>query len=285
MSIEEEINKDEFSFTADILKEEFGLSDEDLAGLTKEEDVIEQEEEKEPPKQSKHDAEASELGWVNEKEWVAKGKDPEDWKPAKAFLEVNKFHKAIDEKLNKIERKHEQEIQKLKDYHEKEQLILVKRLLSEREAAVETGDVEAFKAIDAQLEQVKQVQPQQTQNEMHPAILEWNEKNKGWVGNKDNQAKLLEVRALYSAISQSDPTLDPYKILKEVDRKIEVLYPTTNVRREQPPVNEKHTKTQTKETYSMNDLTHAERQQYREIGHMYDNEQHFIKTAIAERKK
>lgn len=279
----------EIEISEDVAKEEFGLTQEDINELVQEstQEVEEEEvvEQKEPPKPSKHESEASELGWVSQDEWVAKGKDPEDWKPAKAFLEINKLHKSVDEKINKLAREHQEAIQGLNKFHELQLLDTIKKLTLARDNAVETGDLEAFKAIDSQLEQVKQVQPTQPVNEKPFAVQEW-EKANPWCHDPLDERTIL-ANALFKSTVTLNPNMTLDARLKYVDDTLSLKFPKTNARREAPAATEPSAKQTAKKTYTLADLSNSERAQWHSFGKdWYDNdEQKFIKAAIAARNK
>lgn len=135
-----------------------------------------------------HEEKASSLGWVSKEEWVEQGKDPDDWKPAKVFLEhgdmigkIRNQSKELEESRRAITFMHE----KHKTAYEKGYQNALADLRNQKRAALADGDFvkadEIDEKIDATkeaLEQVKNTPPPVPQTQqVDPDHVEWVQRN------------------------------------------------------------------------------------------------------------
>lgn len=131
---------------------------------------------------------ASALGWVSKEEWVEQGKDPDDWKPAKVFLEhgdmigkIRSQSKELDDVRRVVNFMHE----KNKDAYQKGYQSAIADLRAQKRAALAEGDLvkadQIDEKIDATKEALDQVRnsrpPEVPTNQIDPEHVEWVQKN------------------------------------------------------------------------------------------------------------
>ena len=177
--------------------------------------------------------EARALGWKAPDEW--KGEVPagyiddptryleraESFAPFRKIKEkLGEVEKTTAESLRRIEEVTARTVQRERERHAAE----LAKIKADKVAAVEVGDVQAFKALDAQEERIrKEMQPVEEKPQgpsIRPdekaAIEHWRV-DKPWFGK--DRAMTLAASEYYSE-AQKDGLTDPQAILKFVDRRM-----------------------------------------------------------------
>jgi hypothetical protein len=127
------------------IKEEFDIQDdvieaEDAEALEPEE--VEQEEREVDPEVERATAD----GWMPKEDWVAKGKDPDDWVSHRKFNERGEMMgkiKELDSKLKNKATEFEDRISSINKIHKMQLNEAIKRAEQARDEAIEIGDKEA----------------------------------------------------------------------------------------------------------------------------------------------
>lgn len=147
-----------------------------------------------------------------------KGLSPGEWIRNKSFFKkIDVMNKRINDLTTQI-----QEAQK-RGYEEG-----LKALDAQRHAAVEYGNVEEFKKIDAQMQDI--------QNRMNattaaivtdPAVIEFNERNKDWVYADTAKGKIIYDKVM--DFSQNLPSyLTPAERVDQVEEYVKLSFPERN---------------------------------------------------------
>lgn len=167
--------------------------------------------------------EARALGWKAEDEW--KGEKPAGYIPdpvrylerAESFAPFRKLKEQNAEALRRIEAVAAKQVERDRAAHAAE----LARVKAEKAAAVETGDVEAYKALDKQEDRLREAAPEAPQKSAVPdnhraAIENWSV-DKPWF--KKDQSMTIAAANFYGE-AQADGLTDPQAILKFVDRRM-----------------------------------------------------------------
>lgn len=132
---------------------------------------------------------AMEQGWVPQDQWDG---DPDQWRPAKEFLDRGELFKKIDDQSRTI-KEVRKALDDLRKHNAKIAEVEYKRALDtlkqQKKDALLEGDADAVIEIDEKIDLVRDAQkeatatPQETASEaLHPAFSAWRERN-GWYDN------------------------------------------------------------------------------------------------------
>lgn len=183
---------------------------------------------------------AMEQGWVPQEEWTG---DPDDWRPAKEFVDRGELFRKIDELKNENKRIR-QGVEEFKRHHEKVKELAYKQALADLKAqkklALESGDADAVIQIDEKIAEtreeatkaaqapVEQPQPQGP----HPDFVRWEARNTWYKADRAMKAVADEVARDMVSRGEQDIT----RILTEVDKEMRKAFPTKfeNPRRNAP---------------------------------------------------
>ena len=167
-------------------------------------------------------------GWVPQEEWAG---DPDQWRPAKEFLDRGELFKKIDEQ--KRELKHlRTAIDDLGKHHAQVKAIAFKEALAtlraQKKEALETGDADAVIAIDDRIAETRDAQkaaeatpPPPVQEAPNPEFARWEARN-AWYKN-DRAMKVYAddiAREMFA-----NGVVDPSVVLPEVDRLVRKEFP------------------------------------------------------------
>lgn len=212
------------------------MAEENLEIHTPESDPIADEVQLSPVEQR-----AMEQGWVPQEEWAG---DPDDWRPAKEFIDRGELFKRIEEQKRELKQlktamsefgKHHAEVKKLA-YKQ-----ALEDLRARKKEALESGDADAVIQIDDRIAETREAQkvaentPAVTDNpapQPDPEFVQWQARNQWY--HTDRAMKLyaddVAVELFQRGIS------DPATILKEVDRQIRQKFKSEfeNPNREKP---------------------------------------------------
>ena len=189
------------------------------------------------PELSPVEQKAMEQGWVPQDQWDG---DPEQWRPAKEFLDRGELFKKIEDQ-NRTIKEFKRALDDLKQHHAKtretEYSRALQALKEQKKAALEEGDADAVIKLDDQIDLVKEEQQklkQQpvTQDELvAPEFTTWVEKNSWYESSQP-------MRAYADALGRdlAFKGLTPSQVLKEVEKQVRLEFPNkfTNPNRNKP---------------------------------------------------
>ena len=215
------------------------------AGLEDEEkgDEIEADEEAAiKPEYSAIELEAREDGHTTKAEWVEAGKDPDEWKSAKRYIEHGQMLNSLSKSkadLDNLRKETDKRFASLNKLHKAETDAKIKALKSEQRKAVEEADTEAYDNAQEQLEELKIApepieEPEPTSNKS-PEVVAW-EKANPWI-NDDNDPRSADAIDFWEGYIKRNPDSNSAAALKHVDKKMAALYKKEakiNPRREVP---------------------------------------------------
>lgn len=190
------------------------------------------------PQLSAAEQQAMEQGWVPQDEWEG---DPEQWRPAKEFLDRGELFKKIEDQ-NRTIKEFKRALDDLKGHHAKtretEYARAIQALKAQKIAALEEGDAATVVKLDDQIDLVKDEQsklkqaayePQEPQ--VSPEFTNWVDKNKWYETSQP-------MRAYADALGRdlAYKGLSPGEVLKEVERQVREEFPQKfrNANRDKP---------------------------------------------------
>ena len=190
------------------------------------------------PQLSAAEQQAMEQGWVPQDEWEG---DPEQWRPAKEFLDRGELFKKIEDQ-NRTIKEFKRALDDLKGHHAKtretEYARAIQALKAQKIAALEDGDAAAVVKLDDQIDLVKDEQSklkqaafQPQQEQLNPEFVNWVDKNKWYETSQP-------MRAYADALGRdlAYKGLAPGEVLKEVERQVRDEFPQKfrNANRDKP---------------------------------------------------
>jgi hypothetical protein len=289
---QEEITEDVSPHQEAAMREAFGLNESEPEPEDAPEEAPEPEEKPEPTPDPEESS-AKQHGWTTKAEWVAQGKNPDDWVNAKHFNEKGRLINesrlyrqekgTFDQRLQNVKILFDAQIRNLKTENA--------QLLQAKKEAVTYGDFEAVQKIDAQLmdNAVNQLAVSQAANaDSEPAVIpqalvpivqdrinkevEWNRSN-AWI--HDGSEKANFAIQLYNQLDAQDPYSTFETRLKILNAEVEKKFPSapkTNPNRDKAPVTDARSARSTSSALTMADLTPAERKDFDAFGVlMYGN--------------
>ena len=169
---------------------------------------------------------ALEEGWVPQDEWTG---DPEQWRPAKEYLDRGELFKKIEDQ-NRTIKEFKRALDDLKGHHartrETEYARALVALKEQKIAALEEGDAAAVIKLDDQIDLVKDEQSKlkqavnEPQEQINPEFTNWVDKNKWYETSQP-------MRAYADALGRdlAYKGLAPAEVLKEVERQVREEFP------------------------------------------------------------
>lgn len=201
------------------------MAEENKAPEGQNKDVVEQNQ----PQQelSPIEQKALEAGWVPKDQWEG---DPEQWRPAKEFLDRGELFKKIEDQ-NRTIKEFKRALEDLKQHHARVREVEYKRALEalkqQKKAALEEGDAEAVIRLDDQIDLVKSEQnklrqlPQvDVETAPNPEFVAWVEKNKWY-----ETSRPMKVFADDLGRELAMKGLSPSEVLREVERQVRLEFP------------------------------------------------------------
>ncbi len=192
----------------------------------------------EPTGPTETEQRAMDSGWVPKDQWEG---DPEQWRPAKEFLDRGDLFKKIDDQ-NRTVKELKRALDDMKAHHSKvretEYAHALATLKAQKQVALEEGDAAKVIQLEDKIDLVKDEQkslraePAQSQEaQVAPEFTEWTNRNK-WYEN--NQPMRAYADALGRDLAYKG--LAPKEVLKEVERQVKMEFPNkfTNPNRDKP---------------------------------------------------
>ncbi len=248
------------------IDEQFQAAIKSSLGTDDEIEVEHEEETQDDPKPtstpSKWDEEARSMGHTSLEEWVANGKDADDWVSPKEYVRWGKQK----EEIRKLKEDHQRDKEEQRQWLEYQKQQAIDEIKKRRDEAVRYADEDAFKTAQGQLDQL-QVRPQGQPVPVgpHPAIAKWEAENK-WITDKSSpKAKFAD--GLYHQFVATNPNATPEQLINYIDNEVNKVFPKTNPLRDTPTQTERNFNTQTpskqpKQKLSFKDLSSVERNQW-----------------------
>lgn len=162
-------------------------------------------------------------GWVPQEEWSG---DPEQWRPAKEFLDRGELFKKIEEQKRELKHmraaiddlgKHHAEVKKIA-YRE-----ALAALKAQKKEALETGDTDAVIEIDDKIAEAREAQkvaeapkPVAPEPVVNEAFLQWEARNAWYKTDRVMKAAADAIAQEMLERGHRDPAL----ILAEVDKQM-----------------------------------------------------------------
>lgn len=263
------------------------------------------------------DNKARQMGWVPRDEWRG---DPDDWTPAKRFVQTGdmiKANRALHQKVEYLENNFNQRLANMQQSHATQLKTNLDQLKLERDSAVDVGDTEKYQAINKQIETLEQttretqIQPQlnapplpdpakpaqqQTYNAteavqnlvQHPVVKQWRNNNP-WV-NEDSPKTAYAERQFLQWVNNNvnNPSATIEQGLLFVDDALTREFPDVNTNRQRASLSEKRggpARRSSNLTLTMNDLNRDERIIWQTMGKSWKNQAAFLKSCQADREK
>ncbi len=179
---------------------------------------------------------ARDQGWVSKEEWEADGKDVEQWRPAKEFVDRGELYKSIHSTKRELKQT-QASLAALQKHHayvfEKAQKQALDELKREKRIAIQNEDFQKLNEIEENIEElteqqqaekeafVKEQAIPQTQG-VHPDFAAWQETNSWYI--KDEE---LREYADFKGIkyTQKNPGIDPKLVLEYVAKEVRKQFP------------------------------------------------------------
>ena len=218
---------------------------------------------------------AMEEGWVPEAEW---GGDPDQWRPAKEFLDRGELFKKIEDQ-NRTMKDMKRALDDMKHLQAKTREVEYARALtslkSQKKQALEEGNADSVIAIDDQIDLVKTEQrkleagPSQ-EPEVAPEFTAWVDKNNwyetdpGMRGYADSLGRSLGAKGM-----------TPMQVLQEVEKEVRKEFPHkfTNPNRQKPGAVEGSVKSgKSTDNYALSDIERQVMQRFVRTGAMTEKE-------------
>lgn len=265
------------------------------------------DEQPEPSKLSESEAEARSRGWTSKAEWLAAGKDAEDWVSHKHFNEkgrlisqarkLEQLEKTFDNRINNVKVLYDAQAKQLKAENA--------RLLEAKNQAIDYGDRAQVEQIDKQLldnainmMSIEQAagsfkQPSQPPQEELEKEAAW-ERNNQWINTQDPASpefgKATYTRNLYAQLLQQYPNSTADERIAVVEREVAAKFPVA------PKVNQarqnavavtdsKTSKSVSNGKLTMADLTPDESKQWNQFGKdMFGTKEAFLQAVSDSRR-
>jgi hypothetical protein len=173
--------------------------------------------------------EASEFGWVPKEKWESDGRDPDEWRSAREFVERGKLFKSMYELKRGyagLDAKHKALQQHHTHVFEKAHKQALDDLKKERRMAMRNDDMESAEALENEIEQLKEnheKERQIVQNEQvkastsatpNPEFQAWMDRNAWYLSDADLRDEADAIALMYV---NRNPQSQPGVILKHVE--------------------------------------------------------------------
>jgi hypothetical protein len=179
---------------------------------------------------------AREQGWVSKEEWTADGRNAEEWRPAKEFVERGEIFKSLHQVKRELkqEKAAREALQKHHQYvFEKSYQKALNDLRQERRQAMRDEDLAKVEEVEDKMAKVQQEYAQETQaiaaqvqtaaaaNGVQPEFQEWVNRNQWFTQDNDMREFAEAVGLIYI---QKNPSSPPAEVLKHVESKVRKQY-------------------------------------------------------------
>lgn len=182
------------------------------------------------PQLSEVEVRAQEQGWVPQDQWEG---DPDQWRPAKEFLDRGELFKKIDEQKREL-KQIKAAMEEFGKHHAKVREVEYQRALAtlkaQKKAALEEGDADAVVEIDERIAETKEqakeaaaeaARPAPQQGEPDPAFVRWQNRNQWYSNDRAMKAVADDVARDLVLRGEKDPTV----ILSAVEKEVRKEFP------------------------------------------------------------
>lgn len=167
---------------------------------------------------------ANQQGWVPQDEWEG---DPDQWRPAKEFLDRGELFKKIDEQ-NRTIKEFKKALEEFGKHHSKVQKVEYERakadLLKSKKEALEEGDADAVIDIDEKLALVRDAAKNIPANSVNiPDPAEQNVVFQSWVGRNSWYENNMAMRAYADRVGNdlgAKGGMSPTDLLAAVEKEV-----------------------------------------------------------------
>jgi len=181
---------------------------------------------------------AMEQGWVPQDQWEG---DPEQWRPAKEFLDRGELFKKIEDQ-NRTIKEFKRALDDLKQHHAKtretEYARALNALKAQKKAALEDGDADSVIKLDDQIDLVKAEQQKLQSQARTPEVPAVDPEFTNWVAKNNWYETSQPMRAYADALGRELALRgnSPSEVLKEVERQVKIEFAAkfTNPNRNKP---------------------------------------------------
>ena len=192
-------------------------------------EVQKEEQHIEPHQPTDLEQRAMDQGWVPQEEWAG---DPDDWRPAKEFIDRGELFKKIDDQKRELKQLRTT-MEEFGKHHARVREIEYKRALdtlkAQKKEALEEQDAAAVIEIDDKIAEVREAQradanaPKQDiqQTGPNPEFVRWEARNTWYKVDRAMKAVADEIARGLVARGESDVS----RILTEVDKEIRKTFP------------------------------------------------------------
>lgn len=209
---------------------------------------------------------AREAGWVTKDEWVAQGKNPEDWRSAKEYQERGELFDEIHN-LKESDKKTKAAFKALLEHHRKVYETATKealaKLKAEKKEALENHDIDRVFAIDEEIESVrtKEVDVPKIdlpEPEVGPTVTfkKWHKENKWYSLNDEEDDVSRWADQVGLAYRRKNPNSSEEEFLAHVESKVAKRFPEVFENKNATRVSEVNPKQDNKptnDTFKLND--------------------------------
>jgi len=185
-----------------------------------------------PPAPSAMELAAREQGWMPQEDWVAAGKDPDEWRSAREFVDRGELLKQLHN-VKRTLKQNTEETAVLRAHHQRVYEAAyqnaVKQLRLERRQALADDDFERADEIEEQIDSLKEQRQKEkieeqpkTQAGPPPEFQEWQARNPWY----DNDPELHESADAFGIVYASkNPNASPSEVYAHVEQRIKQVYP------------------------------------------------------------
>ncbi len=207
--------------------------------MTEEVQETEKVEEKkvEEVKVSPTEQSARDQGWVSQEEWVADGKDPEQWRPAKEFVDRGELYKSIHQTKRELKQT-QAALTALQKHHlyvfENAHKQALDELKREKRQALKNEDIQKVVEVEEKIEELTEQQKTEKeafvrnqvatvpQGGVHPDFAAWQETNT-WYQDDEELREYADFKGI--KYTQKNPGVDPKEVLAYVEKQVKKQFP------------------------------------------------------------
>lgn len=196
-----------------------------------------QAEDTKAPELTATEIQASESGWVPKEEWVASGRDENDWRPAKEFVERGELFKHISSTKRELKQT-QAALTALQKHHqfvyEKAHQAALKDLRLERRHALANEDVDRVEEIEEEIDTLKSEHAAKTAALAREASVEaapdnpmftnWTAKN-SWYETDTELREFADAMGIVYVSKHPESKSNPQIVLDHISTEIRKKFP------------------------------------------------------------
>lgn len=184
-------------------------------------------------KESPIEVAARSSGWVTKDEWIAQGKDPNEWRSAREYQERGELFEEIHrlkEDTRKVTKAFKALAEHYKNVRETSIKEAIEQLKAQKRVALENNDVSAVFEIDERIEQVREQKADVPEVDVSaevtptPTFRQWHKRNNWYELDGDDEASRY-ADMVGMKYRKSNPEATEREILDEVESKVAKRFP------------------------------------------------------------